>query len=84
MPAGQGFGLTVTVMSVVGQADTFYNGPVTIQLGANPGGSILSGNLTATADAQGLASFTTAPGRYGIRATRAGDVRTYPQRVLVR
>ncbi len=24
------------------------------------------------------------PGRYGIRATRAGDIRTYPQRVTVR
>ena len=33
---------------------------------------------------RGPRSFTAAPGRYGIRATRAGDVRTYPQKVTVR
>jgi hypothetical protein len=48
------------------------------------GAEVRLGGLTATTDAQGLASFTVAPGRYGIRATRAGDIRTYPQRVTVR
>jgi len=49
-----------------------------------PDAEVRLGGLTATTNAQGLASFTAAPGRYGIRATRAGDVRTYPQRVTVR
>jgi len=48
------------------------------------GAEVRLGGLTATANAQGLASFTVAPGRYGIRATRAGEIRTYPQRVTVR
>jgi hypothetical protein len=54
--------------------------------GVNAGGAeVRLGGLTATTDAQGLASFTgVAPGRYGIRATRTGEVRTYPQRVTVR
>jgi hypothetical protein len=49
-----------------------------------PGAEVRLGGLNATTNAEGLASFTVAPGRYGIRATRAGDVRTYPQRVTVR
>ena len=49
------------------------------------GAEVRLGGLTATTDANGLASFAgVAPGRYGIRATRAGEVRTYPQRVTVR
>ncbi|MDQ3648459.1 MAG: hypothetical protein M3433_07745 [Actinomycetota bacterium] len=48
------------------------------------GARVRLGGLGALANAEGLASFTAAPGRYGIRATRAGNVRTYPQRVTVR
>lgn len=47
------------------------------------GAEVRLGNLTAIANADGLASFNVAPGRYGIRATRAGEIRTYPQRVTV-
>jgi len=48
------------------------------------GAEVRLGAQTAIADAAGLASFTAAPGRYGIRATRTGDIRTYPQKVTVR
>ena len=48
------------------------------------GAEVRLGGLTAIANAEGLASFTVAPGRYGVRATRTGNVRTYPQRVTVR
>lgn len=48
------------------------------------GAEVRLGPLTAMANAEGLVSFTAPPGRYGIRATRAGNVRTYPQRVTVR
>ncbi len=59
-PAGvtatRGFGLVVTVENASNTPDTYYNGPVAIALGANPGGSILSGTLTATA-VNGRATF---------------------------
>lgn len=49
------------------------------------GAEVRLGALTAVTNAEGLASFAgVAPGRHGIRATRAGEVRTYPQRVTVR
>jgi hypothetical protein len=49
------------------------------------GAEVRLGGLTATTNADGLVSFAgVAPGRYGIRATRSGNVRTYPQRVTVR
>ena len=55
---GKGFGLVVSVVDAAGGVDTFYNGPVTIALGANPGGSttVLGGSTTATAVA-GVANF---------------------------
>jgi len=53
--------------------------------GVSAGGAeVRLGDLTMVANAEGLASFSAVPGRYGIRATRAGNVRTYPQRVTVR
>jgi len=54
--AGKGFGLIVGVENAANGSDTDYSGPVTIALGANPGGSFLSGTVTATA-LNGVATF---------------------------
>jgi hypothetical protein len=51
---------------------------------AAAGAEVALGGLTAIAGADGLTSFSAAPGRYGVRATKPGHVRTYPQRVSVR
>jgi MBG domain (YGX type)/Bacterial Ig-like domain (group 3) len=51
------FGLTVAAEDSFGNVDSSYNGSVTISLGNNPGGSTLSGTLTATA-VNGVATFS--------------------------
>jgi subtilase family serine protease len=51
------FGLTVGAEDTTGTVDTSFNGTVTISLASNPGGSTLSGTLTATA-VNGFATFS--------------------------
>lgn len=59
--AGAAFGLTIAILNTAdGKVLTTYNGPVTIALGANPGGATLgvvgTGALTVTAR-NGVATF---------------------------
>jgi hypothetical protein len=54
--ASKGFGLVVAVENASSGVDTYFNGTVTIILGANPGGSTLSGTMSATA-VNGVATF---------------------------
>ena len=51
------FSLTVTAGDSSGNVDPTYDGPVTLSLAANPGGSTLGGTLTASA-VNGVATFT--------------------------
>ena len=73
---GAAFGLTVVAEDAAGTMDPTYNGPVTISLANNPGGSTLGGTLTATA-VDGVATFTNLtlnqPGTgYTLQATATG------------
>ena len=54
---GSDFGLTVTAEDGSGNADTAFNGTVTVALSNNPGSATLGGTLTVTAQ-DGLATFT--------------------------
>ena len=64
--AGAGFGLTVAVEDAVGNLVSDDSGSVTVALANNPGGSTLSGTLTATV-ANGVATFT------GLSLNRVGS-----------
>ena len=55
--AGSGFGFTVTAEAASGGVETSFNGTVTVALSNNPGGAILGGTLTATAQ-DGVATFS--------------------------
>jgi len=55
--AGSNFGLTVTAENGSGDVDSSFNGTVTVAIANNPGGSVLGGTLTATAQ-NGVASFS--------------------------
>jgi subtilase family serine protease len=55
--AGSGFGLTVAVEDSSGNVITSYNANLAIALGANPGGSTLSGHPTAPVT-NGIATFS--------------------------
>jgi streptogramin lyase len=55
--ASQGFGVVAVVKNASNQVDTYYNGPVTLSLGQNPGGSTSFGSPSATA-VNGVATFT--------------------------
>ena len=88
---GAPFSLTVAVQySDTGALKTAYNGPVTVGLANNPGGSVLNGTTTVTA-AGGVATFNglsvsnvgtgytlvaSAPGIAGSAATGGFDVST--------
>ena len=88
---GAPFSLTVAVQySDTGALKTAYNGPVTVALANNPGGSVLNGTTTVTA-AGGVATFNglsvsnvgtgytlvaSAPGIAGSAATGGFDVST--------
>ena len=54
--AGSGFGLTVAAEDSSGTVDSSFDGTVTVALDNNPGGSVLGGTLTATAQ-NGVATF---------------------------
>ena len=88
---GAPFSLTVAVQySDTGALKTAYNGPVSVALASNPGGSVLNGTLTVTASG-GVATFNglslsnvgtgytvvaSAPGIAGSAATGSFDVST--------
>jgi hypothetical protein len=54
---GVPFGMTVTVEKSQAGVDTSYNGPVSLQLTANPDGATLGGTLTVNAT-NGVATFS--------------------------
>jgi hypothetical protein len=54
--AGAPFSVTVAARDASGDVDSTFNGPVTLALGVNPGGTALGGTLTATA-INGVATF---------------------------
>ncbi len=54
---GSAFELSIAAENSTGVTDYSYNGPVTLSLANNPGGSALGGTLTATA-VNGVATFT--------------------------
>jgi hypothetical protein len=55
--AGSGFGFQVAAEDPFGNLDRAFNGPVTVALGTNPGGGMLSGILTVTAES-GIVNFS--------------------------
>ena len=76
VPAGDPFGLTVTVEDRFGNVETSFNGSVTVAFGSNPGGGPLRGTLIATAT-NGVAVFSglsinTAGTGYTLQATGVG------------
>ncbi len=57
LTAGDSFDLTVEAKDPSGMIDSSYNGPLSVALARNPGGSTLGGMLTATAN-QGAWTFS--------------------------
>jgi hypothetical protein len=57
LTAGSVFGLTVSAYDQSGSLDTSFQGTVTLAIASNPGGSVLGGTLTATAQ-NGVITFS--------------------------